>query len=168
MFRDIQFESSQLITKSLELSDAPTLLSFYSDAEAMKYRGSPPMQSKNDAVSMILNQCYIEDNQNKLRLAIWNKDINELIGTLLIQWNTENNAACEIGFSFGKIHWNKGYAQQTLHMIEDRLSQKGGCTITAFCMKDNLASISVFEKAMYSTVNQDEFPLSLLFIKVIS
>lgn len=171
MFNNICFESQVLITEKLEEKDALSLFNIYSDSEAMKYRGSKPMKNKDDAYGMIAEQ-FITNNQiSKLRLGIWNKSEPKLIGTLVLVWNNIIKDEYEIGFSFGKDYWGKGYGKETLDMVVRHFFfYENSTTIKAWCIKENYASCRIFENAGFSNskIKQSEFPNSNLFIKKIN
>lgn len=165
MFEHLYFESERLLTKQLKKEDAPTLFHLYSDEEAMKYRRSRSLNEREEAYAMIDNQWVTNSKNSTLRSGIWNKSTNQLLGTLLLTWEYETNNHCEIGFSFGKEHWNKGFGKETLSMVEKKLRQRGIKTLTAWCMKANLASNKIFEKAGFTLVKQTQHPQSNLFSK---
>ena len=159
------FTSERLTAAPLIVEDQSVLYQIYSDAEAMKYRGSGPMQSTDDAAQMIQEQ----SNDTKFRFGLRTKLTNELIGTALVVSDEEHPDRFEIGFSFGKEHWGKGYAQETLAMLERGLSdQHGSISVVAWCVKENVASVCVFEKAGYTQVDQTEYPGSIRFEKRIA
>jgi len=160
----IHFKSERLATANLTQADATALFQIYSDKEAMKYHGSAPMESIEDVYAMITAQLTTHPI-SKLRLGIRLTANNQLIGTLLLVWNTKTRE-CEVGFSFGKDHWGNGYGQETLAMMEEKLSAVDRVqTIKAWSNRENQASIRIFEKAGFSVIEQNEHPQSYLFAK---
>jgi ribosomal-protein-alanine N-acetyltransferase len=168
MLETFNFESERLKTTPLIKEDAQVLFQMYSDEEAMQYRGSNAMETLEEAFEMIKRQSSIEGELFKLRLAIRNKLNHDLIGTLLLSRDKKRHHQVEIGFSFGKNHWGKGYGQETLKMVEENLKAANEIReITAWCIKENSASVKIFEKTGYSLVEQSEYPQSHLFLKTI-
>lgn len=166
MFKNICFESERLITRQLGDQDAESLFQFYSDAEAMKFRASKPMKSMVDAHKMVEERWVANDQISKLRLGIWNKAANHLVGTLLLTLDQTQNQQCEIGFSFGKDHWRKGYGKETLQMVETELSNhKNIQSIKAWCIRENLASVRIFKNAGFAEIEQKQYSGSRLFVK---
>lgn len=165
MFKGIHFESERLITKSLKKADTPSLFQIYSDHEAMKYRGSKPLNKVEEAYDMVKNQWITNLEISTLRVGIWDKPTNRLVGTLLLKWEHNHPNYCEIGFSFGKDNWNKGYGKETLSMVEEQLRKEDIEILKAWCMKANIASNRIFEKAGYSSIKQTQYPHSNLFSK---
>lgn len=165
MLKSTHFESKHLITSPLSEEDASTLFEMYSDREAMKFRGSAPMIQLEDAFDMISNQRKSENEIVKQRLGIRTKVNDQLIGTLLLVWNSSSRS-CEIGFSFGKQYWGNGFGRETLQMaVEHLVNSKAVNEIMAWCKKENTASIRIFEKAGFSKTAQNDYPESILFIK---
>ena len=167
MFQQIKFESDRLIARPLERKDAESLFKIYSDQEAMKYRGSAPMQCLEEAFHMIVKQ-QIKDNHNtKIRLGLLDKSKDRLIGTLLLDIK-KNQTNCEVGFSFGKKYWSNGFGSETLKMVEESLEKtKKIKEICAWCVKENIASVKIFQKAGYVKKQQIDYPQSYLFEKKI-
>ncbi len=157
-------ESSRLKTAPLCDKDAFRLFQIYSDGDAMKYRGSGPMNEIEDAQKMISRAFITDDSVSKLRLGIKTKVDGELIGTLLL--SVREDGHCEIGFSFEKEHWGKGYGQEILKTTEEKLRNfENTRTIRAWCIKENVASNRLFEKAGFSLIEQNKYPQSNLFEK---
>lgn len=168
MFKDISFESERLKTKPLEVEDAELLFQIYSDTEAMKYRGSKPMVDIGEAIDMIEKEYVVDGDISKLRLGIIEKSNNNFIGTLLLVRNKEFEHLCEIGFSFGKEYWGNGYGQETLKLIEGELKAYNNIEqLKAWCVKENIASVRIFEKTGFYNVEQNDYPQSHLFMKKI-
>lgn len=164
-----QFESERLYTDTLKREDAETLFEFYSDQEAMRFRGNKPMLQLKDAFKMINSHLQKEDSGSKLRLGIRSKEANELLGTLLLKVKNTSPNECEVGFSFGKNHWGKGYATATLNMVERKLTtDQTYSSLIAWCKKENKASIRVFEKNGYQVIEQTDYPDSILFRKALN
>ncbi len=166
MFENANVESERLKTRELLASDAEVLFRIYSDAKAMQFRGSAAMSQIEDAYKMVANQSLKEGDIFRKRLGIISKSNDELIGTLLLIKNKNSIEECEIGFSFGKEHWGRGYGKETLGMIESQLRTIEEIEIIkAWVVKENEASIHVFEKAGFVIMQQNEYLESSSFIK---
>lgn len=166
--KDTVFESDRLITKPLEEEDVKVLFQMYSDHEAMKYRGNSPMKTLEDAHKMVADRWVIQNEIVKHRLGIWEKSNHCLIGTILLTWNQTILDQCEIGFSFGKQYWNKGYGTETLKMIEKQVQTiKSIECITAWSIRANLASVRIFRKAGFVEIKQSEYLKSIHWSKKI-
>ncbi len=165
MLQKVSFSSERLFVDELKQEDAKKLFEIYSDKEAMKFRGSGAMESIQDAGKMIDNQFLCFDGVSKLRVAIRLNGRNDLIGTLLFKYK-EGGKRCEIGFSFGKEYWGRGYAKEIVRRVEDYCREANLFSyLTAWCIKENSASVKVFQKANYTILEQDNYPQSFLFEK---
>lgn len=161
MFREMLIDTERLKFRRLELNDAEKLLNIYADHAAMKHRGSAPLNHIKDAIEMIQKQ----DKGKSSRFGIIEKSKNLLIGTLLLKQDGECRDQCEIGFSFHKPEWNKGYGYETLEMLENNFQKlKHFKELKAWCKNENTASIRLFEKAGFSLRLQTDYPESSLFI----
>lgn len=168
MFKGFNFESERLFTAQLLKEDVDVLFEMYSDKQAMRFRGSGVMNSIDDAVLMVDNQRIVSSGISKLRLGIKSVAEDTLLGTLLLVKDNNNPNQYEIGLSLGKDHWGKGYAIDTLNMVEKELKENHSiCEINAWCMNENIASIKLFKKANYIERSQNKYPQSKLFIKVL-
>lgn len=160
------FASERLATDVLLPSDADVLLHMYSDAEAMRYRGSAPMRTLADARQQVAQQRQSKPDGASRRLALRLRDDHTLVGTLLLRSTAEEPGMVDIGFSFGRSHWRKGYAFETLLAVEAAFRQAHQIhTIKAWVVRENRASKALFEKAGYATAEQSVHPGSLLFVK---
>ena len=134
----LNLKSNRLFTQALRASDAKKLFEFYSEKEAMKFRGSKPMETIDDAHEMINNQAYESNEATYHRTGLRLIDNNHLIGTLLLKF--KNDKSVEIGFSYGQSYWNQGFASETCDMLESYFQQDNKIEkITAWCKKENFA-----------------------------
>ena len=157
----------RVIFRPLELSDATTLFEIYSDNEAMKYRGSEPIQDLSDAQDMVRLAKYEDHKEKRTRLGIELPN-GALIGTVLFAWKKSAVGVCEIGFSIGKKYWNQGYGTEILSKIERLLSEDLQTNhLKAWCIRENLASVTLFKKANYTIQKQTKYPGSFLFVKAL-
>ncbi len=165
---DFLFESNRLKTSKLKIDDVAALYEYYSDHESMRFRGSKPMTKVTDAEHMVKHTWAVEDDIIKCRLGIRLRSNDELIGTILLLLNNKQKVECEVGFSFGKKHWNKGYGKETIAMLEDWLPKRVGIKkLKAYCRKENIASNLIFEKVGFSLTEQNEYSQSNFYIKIL-
>lgn len=81
-------------------TDAYKLFEIYSDKEAMRYRGSGPMKSIEDAVKFINDQLLETDTTMTHRKAVILEDTNELVGTVMLRFEKDNKS---VTLSVGSI-----------------------------------------------------------------
>jgi len=148
---------AQMIFRPLTIADAQRLFEIYSDKEAMKYRGSMPLEQIKDA------QAYIRDQELKrgsvltVREGVVLSDSQTLIGSVMYRYDESKPGECEIGYSIGRRFWGQGYGhailKQMLSVLQDRKNIEH---IKAECHKENIASIKVLAKAGFECIQSDE------------
>jgi ribosomal-protein-alanine N-acetyltransferase len=149
-------ESERLLIRELTLRDTKAIFQLYSDKEAMKYRGSKPLENLEEAELMILNVYENIKNKREFRYAIINKISDEVIGTFLI--TPLSNSDCRIGCSIGKEHWRKGYGIEVMSIMEEYLKSLKYKKLIGFIKMENIPSIKLFEKLNYKCAAQAEYP----------
>ena len=158
-------ESTRLHTRPLRMADARALLELYSDPHAMRFRGSGALLNRDDALLMVRGAVWEDDLIQHQRVALTLR-CGELAGTLLLKTGKRAPRSCEVGFSFGPKYWGKGLATETLAMVERHLRTTSDVqTLTAWCVKENVASVKVFANAGFAVQAQDTYPNSLLLTK---
>ena len=158
-------ESTRLHTRPLRMADTRALLELYSDPHAMRFRGSGALQGRDDAIMLVRKAVWEDDLIQHKRVALTLR-CGELAGTLLLKTGKLAPRSCEVGFSFGPKFWGKGLATETLAMVEHHLRTTTDVqTVTAWCVKANVASVKVFSNAGFAVHEQDTNPGSLLLTK---
>lgn len=176
--------SERLLISRLTPADSGQLFSYYSDAEAMKFRANPPMKSLEEADEMVASA--LKQYQGRLyhRMAVRlnsaestsSANSKTLLGTLLMIVPAKEQDELEIGFSFGKKHWGKGYASELLRLVilelqsaYNKVNQQEPDNkqrvLRAWVHQDNVASVHLFRSADFELLEQDQFPDRYLFRK---
>ena len=93
---------STLRFRELSLDDLDKLFEIYSDKEAMKYRGSKAMETKQDALLFLHRRNVVEDTIQTIRKAVELLPQRALIGTVMYRYDKRYPHQCEIGYSIGK------------------------------------------------------------------
>jgi len=141
--------------RPLTPADAQSLFAIYADKEAMKFRGSKPMETLQDAEQYIRDQRVKKCSVLTLREGVEFKNRNVLIGSVMYRYDETKPEECEIGYSIGRTFWGRGFGhtilQQMLKALQDRADIK---QIIAECHKDNMASIKVLAKAGFEYTGQ--------------
>ncbi len=150
--------------RTLNTNDCISLLAIYSDAEAMKYRSSQPMRSIEDAHSFIQNQLVKTEDTTTIRKAVVLKETNTLIGSIMLRYFHDDPDSCLIGYSIGKMYWNKGYGKQIIADIIHYLKIETEVRIIqAWTIKENIASQKILEHNNFIRIPQSEYPESYLY-----
>lgn len=160
MNKFIQLKTNRLYFRELNHSDCESLFEIYRNEEAMKFRGSKPMTSIQDAKRMAENQQENTPEFHKSRFAICLRSNHELIGTFLVT-SFLNKKVIEIGLSIDQRHWKNGYGSELLKSVCKTYPDN---KLIAWCRQENIASIKLFQKAGFLIETQSQHPKSLLFV----
>ena len=97
-----------MILRPLKMTDARSLYTWTSDPEVARYVLWDAHQSIMDTREYI---SYVRGLYRRRLPSSWGiclRGSNEVIGTVgIMGWSPENHS-CEIGYSLGKAHWDKG------------------------------------------------------------
>lgn len=150
--------------RKLKSEDADKLFEIYSDKEAMKYRGSKPLESIEDAYEFVRNQGNISKGITTIRKAIVLTESDELIGSVMFRYPKNHLDKCEIGYSISRQFWGKGFGKEAVRLILSELDYNQEITqINAWSHCDNIPSIRILKSLGFKqkSVNKEH----LLFVK---
>lgn len=161
-------EPDKLRFRKLEWDDVRQLFEIYSDKEAMKYRGSKPMETLEDAKAFIDNQKLVEKGVSTIRKGVELAATKELIGSVMYRFIENRKMECEIGYSIGRQYWGQGYGRAIVKKVVDIMKmQQDFHKLIAWTRKENIASIKILEKNGFQRVEEDKYPESYLYKKTI-
>ncbi|MEL6557324.1 MAG: GNAT family N-acetyltransferase [Bacteroidota bacterium] len=161
-------DSNQLELRNFDLKDCKKLFSIYSDGEAMKYRGTKPMKSVEDAQAFVEKQVVENNTETIIRKAVILKASDELIGSIMMRHPKQFPEICEIGYSIGFDYWGKGIGKAVVNLILKTLEDSEHIKqINAWSHRDNTASIKILRSFGFEQKNQDKSAAHLLFIKIL-
>jgi len=149
-------ENEILIIRELTENDANIIFELYSDKEAMKFRGSKPLENIEEAITLINKVIENIKTGTEFRYAIIEKLSNELIGTFLITPITSK--ICMVGCSIGKNYWRLGYGREVMSLMSTYLEKLKYEKITGLIKKENIPSIKLVEKMQFKLIEQTEYP----------
>lgn len=148
--------TTDITIRSLHLDDTAALYTIYSDAEAMKYRGSAPMQSLEDAQQYVAHSDHYNQGTRTLRKAVVLTNTQTLLGSVMFRFQDSQPSKCEIGYSIGRSFWGQGLGKTIVGaMLQDLEQQPIIQTITAWSHQDNKASIKILEQWGFEQVAQE-------------
>jgi len=75
--------------RPLKMSDVDDLFEIYSDQEAMKYRGSKPMKTIDDAKRYVEDQELFKDQTLTIRKGVELMKTKELIGSVMFRFHNK-------------------------------------------------------------------------------
>lgn len=155
--------------RELRYGDKNKLFEIYSDKEAMKYRGSRPMESIEDANLFIQNQKLLEGNILTIRQGVELVKDRELIGCSMYKFDKNKSDECEIGYSIGRKFWGRGLGKEIVHVLLKMIAENKEINdVIAWSNAENIASIKILEYNGFHRVEQDENQNNYLYRKAIS
>lgn len=158
--------SEKVKFRALTMTDTIELFEIYSDKEAMKYRGSKPMQTIEDAKKFVNNARVKKTNILTIRKGIELLRTKELIGSIMYRFNENKKNECEIGYSIGRQFWGQGLGKEIVKTMVKAIEEKNEInTIVAWSNKENIASIKILEKLGFKRINQTDYKESYLYHK---
>ena len=152
--------------RDLVLDDITSLCEIYSDKEAMKYRGSKPIETTEDAKEYISNQKLLKGSVLTIRKGIELLNPQELMGSVMYRFDKTQEKECEIGYSIGRKFWGKGFGKEIVKMLLESIQEnKDIQNVIAWTNKENIASIKILERNGFQRVEQDNNSANYLYRK---
>lgn len=112
-------DTSRLILRPINKSDAQHILDYRSDAETNKYQGWIPTTIEDVYTFIEKLPSTINIPESWYQLLITKKEGQEIIGDIGIHFIDEEQV--EIGSTLSKVHQRKGYASEALKGVIDYL-----------------------------------------------
>ncbi|WP_138494958.1 GNAT family N-acetyltransferase [Paenibacillus pinistramenti] len=145
-------ESTRLVLRRLEESDAEQLYKYWSDPEVVKFMNVPPFADAADTQEMIRWLNLLAETEDTLRWGIEVKSTGRLIGSCGYNtWQLSGTYRAEIGYELGREYWQQGYMFEALEaMFRFGFETMGLNRIEALTFPENTASISLLQKLGFS------------------
>ena len=160
---------SRIRFRNLHLSDAKKLYEIYSDKEAMKFRGSKPMESIEDAIIFVQNQRVAKNKVLTIRKGIELIGSEKLIGSVMYRYRDASVEECEIGYSIGRQFWGKGFGKEIVKaLIDDLRKNEAMKKIFAWSHKENIASVKILEHNGFQLTEQAESTINKFYVMNLS
>jgi len=107
-------ESSRIILKELDESDAPKLYEIYSNVEAMQYWDSLPHSNISETITAVENIKNAWHERQEITWGVFLKSSQQLIGKCSVHsWDKKHNIA-QIGYIIDPRYWRNGFASEAL------------------------------------------------------
>lgn len=154
-------ETNRLILRTIEESDAQGIFELDSDSEVHKYLGEQPIQSIEDAKSIIkyIHKQYEEHGIG--RWAVIDKMTNEFVGWSGLKYEKEVREEMDyydLGYRLKKKFWGKGIATETaLVSLNYGFQTLNLDEIYAGAHIDNIASNKVIQKVGFNFIETFEY-----------
>lgn len=159
----IILETSRLLLREVDESDAEGFFEMDSDPEVARYVGTPPVQSREKCLEIIR---FIQDQYAAYGIGRWSvilKETGEFLGWCGLKDMTgmtvnDRTGFVDIGYRFSKRHWGRGYATESAQATLDYgFSVLGFDEICAFADLRNTASRQVLTKIGMREGNEFDF-----------
>lgn len=144
-------ETSRLLVRKIELSDAPEMFVMDSDPRVQAFLGNNPPRDLEETREQILQIQQQFKDYNIGRWAIASKESNHFIGWTGFKWITSpingHNNFYDFGYRLQYKHWGKGYATEAgIAALHYGLYTLGLQNVFATTDPENFASRNVLEK----------------------
>lgn len=110
-------ETNRLVLRPLKRKDAKDIFSFSSDPEVARYVLWEPHRSVADTKAYIRYMLDLYHRGLPCSWAVTLRDSGRVIGTMGFMWYSDANSSAEIGYSFSRSEWNRGYATEALRAV---------------------------------------------------
>jgi len=108
-FSEVSISTERLSLRPLSISDAEALLGIFSDPEFMRFWSSEPWTSVDQALTLIQDDSRELAAGEHLRLGIFLRDEQRLVGTSSLFNFNEQCRRAELGYGIARDHWRRGY-----------------------------------------------------------
>ena len=149
-------ETERTYLREMTPDDAQNAFELNSDPLVIQYTGDESFESVEEARAFLAKYDHYE-KYGFGRWAVISKETNEYLGWCGLKYSADEDEF-DIGFRFHRRFWNKGFASETaLACIQLGFEKFNMETIVGRAMKENLASIRVFEKCGLTFLSDYQF-----------
>ena len=112
-------ETEDLVLRRPARKDAKDIFRYASDPEVARYVLWEPHRSVSET------RMFVRELRSRLRAgcpsswAVVLRETGFVIGTIGFMWYSTENRSAELGYSFSREYWNRGYATQALTAVTD-------------------------------------------------
>ncbi len=140
-------ETQRLRLKPIELNDAPSLFTFWSDPIVSKHMNIETFLEVSQAEQMILLLQKLSVEQKACRWTIILKHTSQVIGSCGFNYFDLANERTEIGYDLGYPFWGNGYVPEALQsLLSFGFHELGLNRIEAKVEPENVNSRKVLKK----------------------
>ncbi|MGH4123906.1 MAG: GNAT family N-acetyltransferase [Clostridium sp.] len=141
-------ESERLIYREVFSQDVEDIFKIYSDPEVAKYDWYKPIETKDDALSIINRYRREFKDKEEITWGVARKSDNKIIGYCCLGSFDDNSIRSEIGYGFNRDEWNKGYATEAIKvLVKFGFENMNFNRIEATVTLGNNASVKALKKA---------------------
>lgn len=110
-------ETADLTLRKPLLRDAKDIYAYASDPEVSRYVLWEPHRRLAETRSFIRYLRSLSRAGCPTSWAVMLKQTGKVIGTIGFIWYSDVNRSAELGYSFSREYWNRGYASQALQAV---------------------------------------------------
>lgn len=110
-------KTGRLLLRPVCRKDAEDIFSYASDPEVARYVLWEPHRSLSETRAYIRSIRSLYRQGLPSSWAVVLRDSGRVIGTIGFMWYSDINAAAEVGYSFSRSEWNRGYATEALNAV---------------------------------------------------
>lgn len=110
-------ETRDLILRRPRMKDAGDIFAYASDEEVARYVLWDPHRSVSETRSCLRGLIRRARAGYPSSWVVALRDSGVVIGTIGFIWYSDENASAEIGYSFSRAFWNRGFATQALRTV---------------------------------------------------
>ncbi len=145
-----ELESDRLIYREVNSEDVEEIFKIYSDPEVAKYDWFRPINTIDDAMSIINRYKEEFKNKEEITWGVARKNDNKIIGYCNLGSFDDDSIRSEIGYGFNRDEWNNGYATEAIKvLVEFGFEVMNFNRIEATVTLGNDASIRVLKKVNF-------------------
>jgi RimJ/RimL family protein N-acetyltransferase len=172
----VRLETERLLLRKPEPDDRDAYAEIFGDAEVMRFLGSGQTLAPEDVPSSIDRMLRHWDRHEVGLFSVVRKEDERLVGrTGYLLWDTsrwvnamheelDGELELEIGWTFARAFWNRGYATEAAIACRDlAFGELGRERVISLIARENIASIRVAEKIGETLERQDVRSLMLGF-----
>jgi len=146
-----EFESEKLVYREVNSEDVEDIFKIYSDPQVAKYDWYKPIDTKDDALSIINRYKNEFQNKEEITWGVARKNDNKIIGYCNLGDFDDDSIRSEIGYGFNRDEWNKGYATEAIKtLVKFGFEVMGMNRIEAIVTLGNDASVKALKKAKFT------------------
>ncbi|AMC34278.1 GNAT family N-acetyltransferase [Janthinobacterium sp. B9-8] len=150
-FDQVELQTSRLLLRPLQESDAAALLAIFSDEKVMQYWSTPLWDSIDIAHALIARDLKAMAEGTYIRLGIERAEDHALIGNCTLFDLNQQSRRAEIGYGMAYSAWGKGYMHEALSALLDfGFSELKLNRVEADIDPRNLASAKSLERLGFS------------------
>lgn len=112
-------QTERLLLRETEERDAEGVFAMESDAIAMRYWNTPPMQHLEQAQASVQRAMSHFANRVGLRWSVVRRKDDLFLGHVSLFHMSEQCAVAEIGYGLDRSYWGQGYMHEALTAVVD-------------------------------------------------